>query len=114
MMPKHVVNCATLKCSSGSIPSKLIVLPVHREQIENQWAANIMDHVPMVNILPFGVCANTSGGPCTPATPAPWTPGAPTVILDNFPALDDPSTLTCTVGGEITILDPGQHTVEIP
>jgi hypothetical protein len=89
------------------------VLPVQREQIEDQFAANIMDHVPMVNILPFGACA-TLQGPCVPATLAPWVPGSPSVTLDDLPALDDISTLECLVGGTITVLDPGQTTVEIP
>ena len=112
-MPMHVVNGALLRCSCGSIPSSLVVLPVHREQIERQFAANIMDHAPMLNIMPFGVCA-TLQGPCVPATPAPWTPGSPSVMLDAQPALDDPSILVCTVGGTITVSDPGQSSVRIP
>jgi len=113
-MPLHVVNCAVLKCTSGSVTSLLGVLPVHREQIEYQNAANISDHVPIVNIRPFGVCANLSGGPCVPATPNPWAPGAPTVTLDYQLALDSTSKLVCTVGGVITIVDPGEHTDTIP
>lgn len=113
-MPMHVVNTATLMCTCGSIPSKLVVLPIHREQIEYQYAANIIDCVPLVNILPFGVCATLLGGPCVPATPGPWQPGSPTVILDNMKALDNISTLQCMVGGVITVLDPGQHTTMIP
>jgi Domain of unknown function (DUF4280) len=88
-MPMHVVNGAILRCSSDSIPSNLVVLPLHKEQIENQFAANISDHVPAVNICPFGVCAVTEVA-CVPATPSPWTPGSPTVALDSQPALDDP------------------------
>jgi hypothetical protein len=113
-MPLHVVNGAILKCSSGAAPAPLTVLPVHREQIEYQYAANIMDHVPIVNIPSFGACANLSGGPCVPATPAPWTPGAPTVTLDYQLALDSTSMLACTIGGMITIMDPGEHTDTIP
>ena len=112
-MPMHVVNGATLVCTLGSMPSNLVVLPVHREQIENQNAANIMDNIPMVNICPFGACA-TLQGPCVPATPAPWSPGALTVPLDNQPALDNISTLQCMVGGTITVMDPGQKSVQIP
>ena len=112
-MPMHVVNGAKLKCSSGSMPSNLVVPPKHREQIENQFAANIMDHVPAVNICPFGVCAVTEVA-CVPATPSPWTPGSPTVTLDGQLALNDTSTLVCTVGGTITIESAGQKSVEIP
>jgi len=112
-MPLHVVNSAQLICTCGAAPSILVVLPVHREQIENQFAANISDHVPMVNIMPFGVCTILEG-PCVPATPAPWAPGSPTVTLDSQPALDSISTLQCMVGGTITIAYPGQSTCMIP
>lgn len=112
-MPMHVVNGALLICTEGAAPSALVVLPVHRQQIEDQFAANIMDHIPLVNIMPFGVCA-TLHSPCVPATSAPWAPGSPSAMLDNQPALDDISTLECMVGGTITVRDPGQTTVEIP
>jgi hypothetical protein len=129
-MPLHVCLSATLKCSMGVAPSQLVVLPVHREQTESKFAANIMDHVPMVNIMPFGMCMSlanpavasaTSAAlgvltpmPCIPNTPAPWVAGAPTVLLDNAPALDNVSTLNCIWAGVITVLDPGEHTVQIP
>jgi hypothetical protein len=112
-MPLHVVNGAILKCSSGSMTSNLVVLTVHREQIEYQPAANISDHVPTVNICPFGACAQLSG-PCVPATPNPWSPGAPTVTLDYQKALDSTSKLICTNGGEITIVYAGEKSDTIP
>ncbi len=129
-MPMHVVNSAQLVCSFGTSPSVLVVLPVHREEIQNQFAANIMDYIPMTNIMPFGMCmslanpqvaAATSAAqgvltpqPCVPATASPWTPGSPTVLLDNQPALDNPSILMCNWAGVITVADPGQTTTEIP
>jgi hypothetical protein len=45
--------------------------------------------------------------PCTPVTPAPWAPGSPTVIVNNFPALNATSTLQCMLGGVITVVNPG-------
>ena len=53
-MSMQVVNGAQLQCSFGAAPSTLVVLPINREKVANQFAANIMDHVPMVNIMPFG------------------------------------------------------------
>jgi hypothetical protein len=95
-----------------------------------QPAANVMDHIPLVNVMPFGVCtslANPSVAsatasamgvltpmPCIPNTPAPWVPGAPTVILAAAPALDDTSKLMCIWGGVISVLFPGQLTEQIP
>ena len=112
-MPMQVVNGAQLMCTFGSIPALLIVLPVHREMCENQFAANITDHVPIVNIPTFGTCTGLTG-PCVPATAMPWAPGALTVILDGQPALDNISTCICTVGGVVSVVNPGQATVQIP
>ena len=129
-MPMHVVNSAQLTCSFGTSPSSLVVLPVHQEEIENQFAANIMDHVPMVNIMPFGLCMSIANPqvasataaalgvltpqPCIPATSSSWTPGSPTVILDNQPALDNLSICMCNWAGVITVSDPGQSSTQIP
>jgi hypothetical protein len=112
-MPMQVVNGAQLICTFGSVPSILTVLPIHRTLCENQFAANIMDHIPMVNIMPFGTCTALAG-PCVPATATPWTPGAVTVPLDAAPALDNISKCLCTVGGVVSVLDPGQKTTTIP
>ncbi len=129
-MPMHVCNGAMLMCSFGVAPSVLTVLPINRTLTSNMPAANIMDHVPMVNILPFGMCitptnpavaAATAAAmgvltpmPCVPVTPAPWVPGSPTVLLGNMPALNNTSTLMCTWGGVITVTVPGQFTEMIP
>jgi hypothetical protein len=129
-MPNHVCNGATLKCAMGMAPGKLVVLPKNMVMTDNQPAANIMDHIPMVNIMPFGNCmslanptvaAATSAAlgvltpmPCIPATPAPWTPGSPTVTLAFMPALNKSSMLTCVYGGMITVVVEGQMTHAIP
>lgn len=129
-MPMHVCNGATLMCSFGVAPSVLTVLPINRTLTSNMPAANIMDHIPMVNIMPFGMCITPSNPavaaataaamgvltpmPCVPVTPAPWVPGSPTVLLGNMPALNNTSTLMCTWGGVITVTVPGQFTEMIP
>jgi hypothetical protein len=89
-----------------------------------------MDHIPMKNIMPFGMCQSPSNPqvaaataaamgvltpmPCIPMTPAPWTPGAPTVMIKTAPALNDSSTLMCVWAGTITISSAGQTTHKIP
>ena len=129
-MPKQVCNNAQLMCTFGLAPSSLVVLPVNMVNTSNQPAANIMDHVPMTNIMPFGNCTSlanpavasaTSAAmgvltpmPCVPNTPAPWTPGAITVTIGNQSALDNVSTLNCIWGGVITVTSPGQTTEDIP
>lgn len=129
-MPQHVCNGALLTCSFGMTPSQLTVLPVNRVNTSSQPAATIMDHKPMVNIAPFGMCmslanpavaAATSAAfgvltpqPCIPATVSPWVPGAATVLLGNQPSLDNTCTLNCMWGGIIQVAVPGQFTELIP
>lgn len=129
-MAQEVVNGATLTCSFGVAPSALTVIPVNRVNVGGQPAANIMDHKPMVNIMPFGVCSSlafpatasaTSAAsgvltpmPCVPATTTPWAPGAPTVMLGGAPALNNTSTCACMWAGVITISVAGQVTTNIP
>src|SRR6516225_2296919 len=106
-MPQEVVNGATMMCTFGMAPSTLVVLPANRTMVGNQPAANIMDHIPMVNIMPFGMCMSIANPtvaaataaalgvltpmPCIPATASPWVPGAPTVLIGNQPMLDSTS-----------------------
>jgi hypothetical protein len=129
-MPNHVCNNAVLQCTFGMAPSMLGVLPIKMVNTFNQPAANIMDHMPMVNIKPFGMCSSMANPttaaataaalgtltptPCVPNTPAPWIPGSPTVLLANQPALNKSSQLMCTWLGVITINFEGQATHAIP
>jgi hypothetical protein len=120
---------AMLQCSFGVAPSSLVVLPTNKV-VGDTPCANIMDHAPMVNIMPFGMCnsmanptvaAATAAAlgvltpmPCVPATSAPWVPGAPTVLIGNMPALDSNAKLMCNWGGVIQITAPGQFKVTTP
>jgi hypothetical protein len=120
---------AMLQCSFGAAPSSLVVLPANRT-LTTTPAANIMDHAPLVNIMPFGVCSSPANPmvaaataaalgvltpmPCVPATAAPWIVGAPTVLIGNMPALNNSAKLICNWGGVIQIVSPGQTTVMIP
>lgn len=129
-MPLQVCMGAKMQCSFGAAPSSLVVLPTNRVLTNNVPDANIMDHIPMVNIMPFGMCSSLANPtvasataaalgvltpmPCIPVTPAPWITGAPTVILGNQPTLDNISTLMCNWAGVITFVDAGEATVDVP
>jgi hypothetical protein len=129
-MPLQVCMGAMMQCSFGVAPSSLVVLPTNRVMTNMVPDANIMDHIPMVNIMPFGMCTSIANPtvaaataaalgvltpmPCIPATPAPWIAGAPTVLLGNFPSLDNVSQLMCMWAGVITFVDAGEATVQIP
>ncbi len=127
-MALQVCNGAMLQCSFGLAPSSLVVLPVNRVNTEVP-DANIIDNISMTNVLSFGMCASIANPevasataaafgvltpmPCVPVTPAPWTPGSPTVILAGQPALTNECTLMCIWGGVISVSEPGQATVTV-
>ena len=126
MPTPHVVSGATLMCSMGVAPSNLMVLPLNRLMSSNMPAANIMDHKPMANIMPFAMCISPSNPqvaaatvlalgvltpqPCIPMTMTPWSPGSPTFHVGNFPAVNKTCTCNCMWGGVIQPMVPGQFT----
>lgn len=123
-MGQQVVMGAMLQCSFGAAPSSLIVLP------KGPLAATIMDFAPIANIPPFGMCSSIANPmvaaattaalgvltpmPCIPVTVAPWVVGSPTVLINNFTALNNSAKCMCAWGGVISINMPGQLTVQIP
>jgi len=123
-----VVNGALCSCTFGVAPGALSILPAKKVNGVNLPIATIMDHVPMMNVAPFGMCSSlanptvaaaTSAAlgvltpmPCVPATPTPWTPGKPMVMVGKTPALDATSKLNCIWGGVISVAMPGQFTVD--
>jgi hypothetical protein len=129
-MPMQVCMGAMMMCTMGMAPSSLVVLPVNRVMTDEVPDANIMDHIPLINIMPFGMCISPANPmvaaataaalgvltpmPCIPATVAPWVPGAPTVLLAEMPTLDNTSMLMCMWAGVITFVTPGEFTVMVP
>lgn len=124
-----VVSGAMTQCSFGMAPATLMVLPTNCVMAGGMPAANIMDNIPMVNILPFAMCQSMANPtvaaataaamgvltpmPCIPMTAAPWTPGVPTVMIANMPALDDGSKCLCSWGGSISISMAGQFQTQV-
>ena len=131
-MPFQVCLGATIKCDQAVPPgtSKLVVLPIHRVLTDNKPAANILDGIPLVNVMTFGMCnaktnpmviaataaalGTPTPAPCIPATIPPWSSGATDVKLDNQPALNKSSTLKCMWLGTVSVVMEGQTTHQIP
>jgi len=125
-MERYVCNGAMLKCSMGLSPSTLIVIPP-TVNVEKKPMANIMDYVPMTNILPFGMCntvtnpavaAATSAAlgvltpvPCIPNIVAPWVGFKPNVLIRKNPALLKRCTLMCLWAGVIEITYEGHSSM---
>lgn len=120
----YVCNGAQLTCSMGTSSSVLVVLPERRILLDGQPQANIMDHKPMTNIKPFGLCFSLANPvvaaataahlgvltpmPCVPNTTSPWVKGEEKLLLKNFPALCQDDKLSCAWAGTITIVHCGQ------
>lgn len=118
-----------MMCSFGVAPSTLNVLPANKV-LTSMPIATIMDNVPLVNIMPFGMCTSMANPqvaaataaalgvltplPCVPVTSAPWFPGSPTVLIANYPALNNTSKLICNWGGIIQIINPGTMNIQVP
>lgn len=123
-----VCGGAALSCTFGMAPSMLNVLPVARV-MSTMAVASIMDYIPLVNVLPFGLCnaisnpvvaAATAAAmgvltpmPCIPVLVTPWVPGSQTVMVGGKPALTDASVLNCLWGGVIKIEMAGTVTIQL-
>ena len=98
-MPLQVCMGAMMQCTFGAAPSSLVVLPTNKVLTGEVPDANIMDHIPMTNIMPFGMCMSPSNPvvaaataaalgvltpmPCIPNTPAPWAHKTPEPIQNT-------------------------------
>lgn len=127
-MPYGVLGGAVLQCSFGMAPSILNVLPLSRV-MSSMPMASISDCVPMVNIMPFGMCSSMSNPtvasataaafgvltpmPCLPVIVGTWVPGSPTVLVGGKPALNQNCKLTCAYGGIIEIKNPGTTNIQV-
>lgn len=113
-----------MRCSMGTSQAKLTVLPSRTVFLTGQPMANISDHLPMVNLTPFGRCrslgfpatakataanhGHLTPMPCMHYTPLPWRGGKNDYIVEGDPALLKSSTCQCMYGGTISIVDDGQ------
>lgn len=114
-MPELVFMGAMLKCSEGAAPTPLIVTANQIVNGNGLLAATVQDHVPGVNVIPFGACGKLKPPVCAPALAEPWDRGSEIFEIAGSKALTKECKLKCAVGGEITIISPapGQPTVSI-
>lgn len=124
-----VVTGAMMTCTFGLAPSTLVCNIAPTVMGGGVPAGTIMDFAPIANIPPFGMCQSLANPtvasataaalgvltpmPCVPVT-TPWVPGCATVLVGNFPALNDSSKCMCSFGGVISVTMPGQFTVMVP
>lgn len=122
-MGTATVTGALATCTFGVAPASLSFLPTSRVIIEGMPAATTMDMVPMLNVMPFGMCTSLSNPsvaaatsaalgiltpmPCVPAIAGPWKPGATKTTIGGQPALVSGSTCNCAFGGMVSMTMTG-------
>lgn len=125
-MKPIVVQGTILKCSFGNAPAPIMVLPDKKVKSMMPVAVKT-DHIPLVNILPFGMCANLSNPmvmaataaafgvltpvPCIPCTMQDWTKSCAKVKAGGKEILTMGSELMCLYGGTIKVTAPVQPRV---
>lgn len=125
-MKPVVVQGTLLKCSFGTMPSAIMV-PPSRKVNSMTPVATKADHVPIVNILPFGMCSNPANpmviaataaamgvptsAPCIPCTMQEWIKPCKKVKVHGTEAIHMDSCLKCMYGGEIRVMAPIQPRV---
>ncbi|MDR1391293.1 MAG: DUF4280 domain-containing protein [Holosporales bacterium] len=129
-----IAVCGALcKCSCGATPSSLVVIPRSAVFACGMPVASIMDFVPMINVISFGMCmtianpvvasataAATAAAlgvftftpmPCVPSISTPWVPTKPNVLLSTGPVVSGGDVCMCMWGGSISVTIPGQFSV---
>lgn len=124
MADSYVCSGAMMKCTMGTAPAKLTVLPTRTVYLAGQPQANISDHQSMVNLAPFGLCrslgfpptasataaahGHLTPMPCMHNTPAPWMGGKMDYLIKGQPALLKSCKCQCMWGGTISLVTDGQ------
>lgn len=108
-----VVQGASLLCAAGTAPATLSVSSQQLVQINGLPVATVADCAGS-NIPPFGTCnvltAAALGVPtvCALLPAGMWTPGSAVRTINGQAVLTSTCSLSCGVGGVISITDPGQ------
>lgn len=124
MSDSYVCSGAMMRCTMGTSPATLTVLPVRTVNLTGPPMANISDHQSMVNLAPFGLCrslgfpptasataaahGHLTPMPCMHNTPAPWMGGKMDYLIKAQPALLKSSKCQCMWGGTISLVTDGQ------
>ena len=125
-MATAVVSGASVQCTMGMAPGQLLVTSQTTVLVGGVPAATITDAAPMTNVTPCGMCMSMSNPqvaaataaalgvltpmPCIPVPAGIWTCSG-TPMIGGKPALSTDATLTCTYGGSLRIVSPGQMKV---
>ena len=107
MANKYVVRGAQVSCSSGSSPTNINIPKSHGVYVNDKPVLNDHDSSVGTNVMPFGYCKVIKSS-CSPALASQWENTQLNTLIKGCPALITPSTLSCSIGGVITIKSDGQ------
>lgn len=137
---KPLIVTGMCQCSFGLAPSPFMIPPMMErpliripptptEPTPYLPGGTIMDHIPFLNILPFGMCMSLMNPtvmmatiaslgiltpmPCIPITLVPWIPMKPLCQSKKIPMLLEQSMTICMWGGIIRITMPGISLITI-
>lgn len=99
---------AQIKCSKGTAPGILKVLPNKKISLNGQPIATKTCNKPMVNIMPFGTCQRDHSPPCTPNISGMWNNLVKFITAGGEEVPCEKSKCSCSFGGIISIINPGQ------
>lgn len=125
-MATAVVAGAAVQCTMGLAPGQLLVTSQAMVLAGGMPVATITDAAPITNITPCGMCTSLANPqvaaataaalgvltpmPCVPVPAGIWQ-CAGTPMIGGKPALSTDATLTCSYGGCLRIVSPGQMMV---
>jgi hypothetical protein len=87
-------------------------------KIGGMLVATIQDCMPMTNLPSFGTCNTLTAAaqgvptPCALTPVGMWTPGSVVQKINNIAVLTQACTLTCGIGGVVTISNPNNVIVQ--
>lgn len=99
---------AQIKCSKGTAPNILKVLPDKKISLNGQAIATKTCNKGMINIMPFGACQRDHSPPCTPNISGMWTNLVKFITAGGEEVPCEKSKCNCSFGGIISIINPGQ------
>jgi hypothetical protein len=97
-----VCQGAICRCDKGTVPSPLQITSPHNSYLQGKLVATTEDKT----FVPFGSCALKNNNPCTPAL-LQWQDAFELVEVNSaqrHPLLEK-STIMCSVGGKVSILN---------
>lgn len=125
-MAFHAVMTSVCRCTFGAAPCPLPITSQFTVFGVNQLSGTVMDN----KLLFFGPCSSLAfpatasataaaqGAltpmPCVSMFPAPWVPGAITVMIENKIMLNNTSKLFCAYGGVVSIESTPALSIETP